>query len=82
MLAQAKVLRLAALLIIHRLRYLYGQCDKEALHLSSAITTEVNMVLQSIRHSIPCMRLPYMVACFEITRTEARAAAIVKAPST
>ncbi|KAJ6125269.1 hypothetical protein N7471_012586 [Penicillium samsonianum] len=32
MLAQAKILRLAALLIVHRLRYLYGQCDKEALH--------------------------------------------------
>lgn len=74
MLAQAKILRLAALIIVHRLRYPYGQRDKEALQISNAITAEIDMVLQSTGRSIPCTAIAYMVACFEITGTEARAA--------
>lgn len=74
MLAQAKILRLAALIIVHRLRYPYGQRDKEALQISSAITAEIDMVLKSTGRSIPCTAIAYMVACFEITGTEARAA--------
>ncbi|KAJ5617871.1 hypothetical protein N7537_002985 [Penicillium hordei] len=80
MLAQAQVFRLAALLIAHRLRHPYGQCDKEALQLSSAITAEIDMVLQSTGRSMPCMTLPYKVACFEITGTEARATVVDRIP--
>lgn len=78
MFAQAKILRLAALLIAHRLRHPYGKRDKEALQLSNAITAEIDMALQSTGRSIPCTALPYTVACFEITRTEARAAVVDK----
>ncbi|KAJ5964247.1 uncharacterized protein N7479_004123 [Penicillium vulpinum] len=78
MLAQANVLRLAAMLIVHRLRYAFGQCDDEALQFSSALTAEIDMVLQSTGRSIPCTSLPYVVACFEITGTEARAAVLGK----
>jgi len=78
MLAQAKVLRLAALLIVHRLYYPFGQCDKEALQLSRAITMEFDMILQFTGHSMPCTALAYLVACFEITGPEARAAAVDK----
>ncbi|KAK4862596.1 hypothetical protein LT330_002729 [Penicillium expansum] len=78
MFAQAKILRLAALLIAHRLRHPYGKHDKEALQLSNAITAEIDMALQSTGRSIPCTALPYTVACFEITRIEARAAVVDK----
>ncbi|KGO67165.1 Protein of unknown function DUF3468 [Penicillium italicum] len=78
MLARAKVLRLAALLILHRLRHSYGQRDKEAWQLSSAITAEMDMVLRSVGRSIPCTAVPYLVACFETTGAEARAAVIDK----
>ncbi|KAJ5187612.1 hypothetical protein N7449_010606 [Penicillium cf. viridicatum] len=80
MLAQAKVFRLAALLIAHRLCHPYGQRDKEALQLSSAITMEIDTALQSTGRSIPCMTFPYTVACFEITGTEARAAVVDNIP--
>jgi hypothetical protein len=78
MLSQAEILRLAALLIVHRIRHPSGKCDEEALQLSRAITTEIDMVLLSTGRSIPCTSLPYTVACFEITGTEARAAAVSK----
>ncbi|KAJ5170290.1 uncharacterized protein N7500_003073 [Penicillium coprophilum] len=80
MLAQAEVLRLAALLIVHRIRHPFGKRHKEALQLSSTITAKIDMVLQSIGRPIPCASLPYMVACFEVTRTEARAAVVDKIP--
>ncbi|KOS42327.1 hypothetical protein ACN38_g6773 [Penicillium nordicum] len=80
MLTQAKVLRLAACLIIHRLRYPYGQRDKEALRLSRAIMAEIDMVLKSAGRSIPCMTFPYTVACFEVTEIKPRAAVVNKIP--
>ncbi|EKV11241.1 hypothetical protein PDIG_51860 [Penicillium digitatum PHI26] len=78
MLAQAKVLRLSALLILHRLRYPYGQHDKEALQLSRAITAEIGIALRSTGRSIPCTALPYTIAGFEITEAETRAAVVDK----
>jgi hypothetical protein len=78
MLAQTKVLRLAASLIVHRLYHPFGQCDREALLLSRAITTEFDMVLQFTGHSMPCTSLAYLVACFEITGPEARAEVVEK----
>jgi hypothetical protein len=76
MLAQAKVLRLAALLIIHRLYYPYGEHDKQGRMLSKAIIDEFEMVLQLSQRSIPCTGLAYLVACFEISEVEARSSAI------
>jgi hypothetical protein len=67
MLTQAKALRLAALLIIHRLYYPYGEHDKEGGMLSKAIIDEFEMVLQLSHRSIPCTALAYLVACFEIS---------------
>ncbi|KAJ5824065.1 hypothetical protein N7447_006405 [Penicillium robsamsonii] len=78
MLAQAEILRLAALLIVHRIRHPSRQRDKEALQLSSAIIAKIDKVLQETGRSIPCTAFPYMVACFEVAGTEARAAVISK----
>jgi hypothetical protein len=78
MLAQTEVLRLAALLIIHRLKHPFGQHDEEALLLCRAITAEFDMVLQVTGRSIPCTALAYMVASFEITSAEEQSATITK----
>lgn len=76
MLAQAQALRLAAMLIIHRIHHPYGQNDKEGLMLSKAIIGEFEMVLQLAHRSIPCTALAYLVACFEISGKEERSSAI------
>ncbi|KAJ5121911.1 hypothetical protein N7448_003044 [Penicillium atrosanguineum] len=76
MMAQAKVLRLAAMLIIHRIYHPYGQSDKEGLMLSKAIISEFERVLQLSQRSIPCTALAYLVACFEISGMEERSSAI------
>jgi hypothetical protein len=78
MLAQTEVLRLAALLICHRVKHPFGRCDEEAQLLSRAITAQFDMVLQVTGRSIPCTTLAYMVASFEITGTEERAEIIAK----
>jgi hypothetical protein len=74
--AQAKILRLAALLIIHRLRHPFGQQDRDALVLSNAITAEFETVLHLSHHSIPCTSLAYLAACFEVVDKEARKRAL------
>lgn len=76
MMAQAKILRLAALLIIHRLNHPFGQQSREALRLSRAITTEFETVLHLTNHSIPCTSLAYLAACFEIMDREVRVIAL------
>ncbi|KAJ5363947.1 uncharacterized protein N7496_009660 [Penicillium cataractarum] len=76
MMAQAKILRFTALLIIHRLNYPFGQQNGEALRLSQAIATEFETVIRLTNHSIPCTSLAYLAACFEIMDREARAIAM------
>ncbi|KAH8690346.1 hypothetical protein BGW36DRAFT_69898 [Talaromyces proteolyticus] len=75
-LAQSRVLRLAALLIIRRLYHPYGQYDLEAVMLSQAIIGEFEMVLQLTQRSIPCTELAYLVSCFELLGTDSRIRAI------
>ena len=72
MLSQAKIFRLAALLIIHRLHYPYGEQDREAFILCRAIISEFDMILQFTQRSIPCTMLAYLAACFEIMDPHAR----------
>jgi hypothetical protein len=69
-LAQSKVLRLAALLIIHRLYYPYGEDDQKAILLSRAIIGEFELVLQISQRSIPCADLAYLIASFELSGEE------------
>ena len=76
MLAQARILQLAALLIIHRLKNPFGQHDQEAVLWSSEITSEFEKVHHLSHRSIPCTATAYLVACFEITDKEAREKAI------
>ncbi|CAG8257238.1 unnamed protein product [Penicillium salamii] len=78
MLAQAKVLRVAAFLIIHRLYHPFGTHNSAALSLSKLIDMEFDRVLHLTGHSLPCMSFAYLTACFEINGREARTSAIEK----
>lgn len=78
MLAQAKVLHLTALLIIHRLEYPFGKSDREAIIFSKNIIAEFDTVLRLTGRSMPCTSLAYLTACFEITDPEARSLALDK----
>jgi len=78
MLAQAKVLRLTALLVIHRLRWAFGTKDDKALAMSNAILNELDLAARLAGWSIPFVDLAYLVAGFEITNCEERRAVLEK----
>ena len=62
---QAKCLRLAILLIVHRLRYPYGIQDESATVLATSILTELELAIQVTEHSVKCTDLCLMAACLE-----------------
>lgn len=76
MLAQARILQLTALLIIHRLKNPFGQHDQEAVLWSREITSEFERVLHLSNRSIPCTASAYLIACFEIMEKGAREKAL------
>lgn len=78
MLTQAKVLRLATSLIIHRLRYAFGTYKARAKALSRAILDELNLVLCLTGRSMPFADITFFVACLEITNPEERATALIR----
>lgn len=78
LLAQAKILQLAALLIIHRLRFPFGQRDSGAQILSQAIIYEFHSVIQLTGRSVPCTALAYLTACFEVAGEESRECALTR----
>ncbi|RSL49166.1 hypothetical protein CEP54_012548 [Fusarium duplospermum] len=66
MLCQAQVVRLGALLLIHRLRYPFGTNNSPALALATAILTQLDLTRAATNHSILSISLPLLAACFEI----------------
>ncbi|CAM1500529.1 Fc.00g096910.m01.CDS01 [Cosmosporella sp. VM-42] len=79
MLSQAKVLRLTALLIIHRLQYSFGSQVTKAAKISEAILKELSMLVRQTGRSVPFAELAFLVACFELNDYEARQTAMEKA---
>ncbi|KAI9653320.1 MAG: hypothetical protein M1821_007644 [Bathelium mastoideum] len=75
LLAQAKVYRLAALLVSHRLRFTFGQQDIQADIWSKEIMMELKLAQSITKRPMQCVTLPYIVAAIEIrdpsTRVEA-----------
>ncbi|KAL9082856.1 MAG: hypothetical protein Q9165_008755 [Trypethelium subeluteriae] len=75
LLAQAKVYRLAALLVSHRLRFSFGQQDIQAHIWSKEILVELNLAQWVTKRPMQCVTLPFVVAAIEIqdpsTRVEA-----------
>lgn len=76
MLTQAKVLRLAALLVVHRLRYAFGTYMAKAKAISGGILDELNLVLYLTGKSMPFVDLAFFIACLEIMNPEERASAL------
>ncbi|KAJ5929037.1 hypothetical protein N7454_006885 [Penicillium verhagenii] len=76
--AQAKILQLAALLIIHRLRFPFGRHDSVAQGLSQAILDQFDHVIELTGRSVPCTSLPYLTSCFEIQGEEPRKRALTR----
>ncbi|EEU38763.1 uncharacterized protein NECHADRAFT_82975 [Fusarium vanettenii 77-13-4] len=66
MLCQAQVVRLGALLLLHRLRYPFGTNNGPALALATAILTQLDLTRAATNHSILSIALPLLAACFEI----------------
>ena len=66
LLAQAKVYRLAALLVSHRLRFTFGQQDIQADIWSKEIMTELKLAQLVTKRPMQCVTLPFLVAAIEI----------------
>ena len=74
--AQAKSLRLALLLLVHRLRHAYGTFAEHGRTLSEAILMEVELAKQLTRHIAEGLDLCVIVAFFEIQDVNDRRAAL------
>ncbi|KAK9446331.1 Zn(II)2Cys6 transcription factor [Metarhizium brunneum] len=72
MLTQSRVLRLTALLLLHRLRHEYGSQDGKAAAMSSTILSELETALCLTGRSVPFAEMPHLAASFEVTRREDR----------
>ncbi|KAF7555719.1 hypothetical protein G7Z17_g1953 [Cylindrodendrum hubeiense] len=69
MLCQAQVMRLAALLVTHRLRHSFGVNDIPARVLSMAILTQLETTLAATKQHVRCVDLALLVACLELKET-------------
>lgn len=78
MLAQAKVLRLSALLVLHRLRYAFGTEEGKALAMANAILDELDLIIRLTGQSFPFVDLPYLISCLEIRKAFERRAVLEK----
>ncbi|KAH0592625.1 hypothetical protein MHUMG1_09615 [Metarhizium humberi] len=72
MLTQSRVLRLTALLILHRLQHAYGSQDGKAISISSTILSELETALCLTGRSVPFAEMPHLAASFEVTHQKDR----------
>ncbi|KAH6962194.1 hypothetical protein BKA56DRAFT_699281 [Ilyonectria sp. MPI-CAGE-AT-0026] len=66
MLCQAQVMRLAALLVMHRLRCPFGLADAPAQALSMVILSQLEMAFIVAEEPVRCVTLALLVACLEL----------------
>ncbi|OQE32297.1 hypothetical protein PENSTE_c001G03779 [Penicillium steckii] len=66
LITQAQSLRLAALLLIHRLRHPSGTSDEPTVNLALSILKNLELNLSLTNKSIKHMELPVVVACYEL----------------
>jgi hypothetical protein len=76
LLAQARVYRLAALLLAHRLRHVFGQEDSQADVWSHEVMMELELARRITKQSIRFVTLPFIVAAIEIRDPVTRIRAI------
>lgn len=65
-LCQAQVMRLGAMLLIHRLRHPFGTNNGPALAMATAILTQLDLTRAATNRNILSITLPLLAACFEI----------------
>lgn len=71
MLCQAQVMRLAMLLVIHRLRHPFGTSEGGVAQvLATAVLTQLEMTFVATKQHVRCTDLPLLVACLELNGTE------------
>ena len=66
LLAQARVYRLAALLLIHRLQYAFGQRDSQADVWSREVMVELELARRISNQPVRFVTLPFIVAAVEV----------------
>ncbi|KIX10162.1 uncharacterized protein Z518_01243 [Rhinocladiella mackenziei CBS 650.93] len=76
LLAQARVYRLAALLMAHRLQHEFGQEDSQADIWSREVIMELELARRTTQRSIRFVTLPFIIAAIEIRDPVARAKAV------
>lgn len=76
LLAQARVYRLAGLLVSHRLRYVFEDQDSQADIWSKEIMMELELAHRISKTRIRCVTLPFIVAAVEIQETGKRIEAL------
>lgn len=76
LLAQARVYRLAALLMAHRLQHGFGQEDTQADIWSHEVIMELELARQTTQQSIRLVTLPFILAAIEIRDAAARDKAV------
>lgn len=79
LLAQARLYRLAALLVSHRLRYTFGEQDDQAGIWAKEIMSELELVRRVTKRSARCVTLPFVTAAIEMRDTAARSQALQNA---
>ncbi|OAG08187.1 uncharacterized protein CC84DRAFT_561306 [Paraphaeosphaeria sporulosa] len=72
LLAQARVYRLAALLMIHRLRHPFGREDGQADIWSREVMMELELARRISDHPVRFVALPFIIAAVEIRGTTER----------
>jgi hypothetical protein len=72
LLAQARVYRLAALLVSHRLRHVFGSEDDKADLLSKEIMMELRLAKTMTKEPLRCVTLPFIIAAIEVRDTDTR----------
>ncbi|KIW62460.1 hypothetical protein PV04_10633 [Phialophora macrospora] len=76
LLAQARVYRLAALLMAHRLQHVFGQEDSQADIWSREVMMELELARQMTKRSIRFVTLPFIIAAIEIRDPATRIRAV------
>lgn len=72
LLAQARVYRLAGLLVCHRLRHGFGEQDSQAGIWSKEIMMELELTRLITKQPVRCVTLPFIVAAVEIQDSTSR----------
>jgi hypothetical protein len=76
LLAQARVYRLAGLLVSHRLRYVFGQQDDQANTWSNEIMMELELAHRVTKRPTRYVTIPFIAAAVEIRNPNARLKAL------